>query len=301
MRYLEETGKQETEEELFEPEEIEEPETEEVSDQELEKAVEEERVSFINRLPKIKAYRNKKMFRRLILLLMLFLVPLLATIYYISPLSRLSAITVKGNQKVSAELIIEGSELQVHEEIWKQYFDREVAIDKIQTASPRIKNANITISQFNQLQIDVQEFEEIAVLVRGQEYLPILENGSILEEPQSDAGQDKLIFEGFSDEEKILQTLNAYQTLEKEIQEGISQVKYAPDSNNDQLLNLYMNDGNQVIVNISNMASQMRYYPQVAREMDDKGIIDMEVGIFAYPYPDSEATEEESNETDLNF
>jgi len=40
------------------------------------------------------------------------------------------------------------------------------------------------------------------------------------------------------------------------------------------------------------MSSQMKYYPQVAKEMDEKGVIDMEVGIFAYPYQTSESTTE---------
>ena len=44
------------------------------------------------------------------------------------------------------------------------------------------------------------------------------------------------------------------------------------------------------IVIDSNMASQMKYYPQVVKDMDEKGIIDMEVGIFAYPYPDAKDT-----------
>lgn len=241
------------------------------------------------------------MYRRLGLLLLLFFLPLIATIYYISPLNSVSKITVEGNQKVTSEQILKESDLQVHESLWQQYFDREVAEKNIISESTRIKSADITLVHLNQLNIKVEEYEEIALLVKGQTYLPILETGQVIDEPQEEADKNKLIFEDFSDESKILKTLEEYQKLAKEIQEGISQVKYAPSKNNDQLLTLYMNDGNQVIVNISNLASQMKYYPQVAKEMDEKGIIDMEVGIFAYPYPTSESTNEESNETDLNF
>ncbi|MBA0948564.1 cell division protein FtsQ, partial [Enterococcus gallinarum] len=65
---------------------------------------------------------------------------------------------------------------------------------------------------------------------------------------------------------------------------------------NKNLIQLNMNDGNQVIVNIQNLASQMKYYPQVAKEMKEKGVIDMEVGIFSYPY--SESKKENGGATD---
>ncbi len=60
-----------------------------------------------------------------------------------------------------------------------------------------------------------------------------------------------------------------------------------------------MNDGNQVIVNINNLANQMKYYSQVAKDMDEKGVIDMEVGIFSHPYGSTQETEEsgQSEET----
>lgn len=257
---------------------------------------ESERISFADRLPKLKEYRNKQLYQRLLLLTLLFLVPLLATVYWISPLNQLAEVTVKGNQKVSDDAIINASNLEIHESLWSQFFERQSAAAKIKKQVPRIDDVTITIDHLNQFAIDVTEHQEVALLVKGKEYLPILDNGLIIDEPQKEASQDKVIFEGFKEEAKILETLTAYHKLAKEIQEGISQIKYAPTAKNDQLLNLYMNDGNQVIVNISNMASQMKYYAQVAKELDGKGIVDMEVGIFAYPYPTSDSSNDESSQ-----
>jgi hypothetical protein len=39
--------------------------------------------------------------------------------------------------------------------------------------------------------------------------------------------------------------------------------------------NVYMNDGNRVIVNISDLSEKMAYYSQVAEQMDKPGIVDM--------------------------
>lgn len=290
LLYLEKTGQVDPTIQL-EEEEIEEA-TDEVEVSEEIQEETDERVSFADRLPKIKEYRSKKLYQRLFLLILLFLFPLLGTLYYISPLSKVSAITVVGNQKVPTETIVNESNLKNDESLWAQFFNRKTTVQQIKEKAPRVENATIQIVHWNQLQINVTEYQEVAWLVEGKEYLPILASGYVIQEPQKEAGQDKVIFEGFKDKKVILRALKAYDKLPKEIQEGISQVKYAPTKSNDQLLNLYMNDGNQVIVNISNMSSQMEYYPQVAKEMDKKGVIDMEVGIFAYPYQVSESTTE---------
>ena len=305
LRYLEEHGNLEealveeteaetsteesiAEEALFEVEEIKNQDEAETEDSEDEQP--EGRVSFMERLPKIQAYRNKQLYQRLGLLILLFLIPLLVTLYYISPLNALEKLTVTGNKNVATDVIIKDSKLTLNENLWHQYFNRDQAAAAIKQESPRIKNVKITLTHFNQLDIAITEHSEVAMLVKGKSYFPILENGVIVEEGMKEPAADKLIFENFSDKQQILDTLKAYQSLSPEIQERVSQVKYAPSKSNDQLLNVYMNDGNQVIVNISNMASQMKYYPQVVKEMDEKGIVDMEVGIFAYPYPDSKDT-----------
>lgn len=295
LLYLEKTGQVDSTIQLEEEEKIEES-TDEVEVSEEIQEESDERVSFADRLPKIKEYRSKKLYQRLLLLILLFLLPLLGTLYYISPLSKVSAITVMGNQKVPTETIVNESNLKNDESLWAQFFNRKTTVQQIKEKAPRVEHATIQIVHWNQLQINVTEYQEVAWLVEGKEYLPILASGYVIQEPQKEAGQGKVIFEGFKDKKVILRTLKAYDKLPKEIQEGISQVKYAPTKSNDQLLNLYMNDGNQVIVNISNMSSQMEYYPQVAKEMDKKGVIDMEVGIFAYPYQVSESTIETTAE-----
>jgi Cell division septal protein len=282
---------------LFEVEEIDNQVTEE-AEAETSEEESEHRISFMERLPKIQAYRNKQLYQRLGLLILLFLIPLLVTVYYISPLNALEKLTVTGNKNVATDVIIKDSKLTINDNLWHQYFNRELAAEEIKKQSPRIKKVNITLNHLNQLNIAVTEYSEVAILVKGKSYFPILENGVIVEEGKSEPDANKLIFENFSDKEQILATLKAYQSLSPEIQERVSQVKYAPSKNNDQLLNVYMNDGNQVIVNISNMASQMKYYPQVVKEMDEKGIIDMEVGIFSYPYPDTKETSESAEQTE---
>lgn len=247
--------------------------------------------SFSDRLPNLKKYRNSVLMRRLLVIISILMIPLLLVIYYVSPLSKLANVTVSGNQTVDATGVIEASGLKLSGEIWPQFIERNEAQEAIKTAYPRVKTATITFVPLNKFTIQIQEFATVALLGVDNSYSPILENGVVLEEKTDQAETGLPILENFTDKEKIKETLLAYQKLSAEIKAGISQIKYAPRNTNDELLNIYMDDGNQVIVNISNMVSQMQFYPQIVKDLSEKSVIDMEVGIFTYPIDQTETTE----------
>lgn len=257
--------------------------------------------SFSDHLPNFKAYRDKKLRKRLLILVVIFLVPLLGSLYYISPLSKVSAVIVAENPLTPKEALIESSQIVKNERLWPQFFARQRIATAIEKANPRVKKATITLQQWNQLHLHVEEYSESAYLVKGNDYLPILENGTILQEPQKEVTKGRVIVENFTDETLILETLKQYKELPEEIQDAISQITYAPSKNNEELLTIFMNDGNQVIVGISKLADHMKYYLQVAKEMSEKGVIDMEVGIYSYPYPSNETEKEENTESSESF
>lgn len=257
--------------------------------------------SFSDHLPNFKAYRDKKLRKRLLILVVIFLVPLLGSLYYISPLSKVSAVVVAENPLTPKEALIESSQIVKNERLWPQFFARQRIATAIEKANPRVKKATITLQQWNQLHLHVEEYSESAYLVKGNDYLPILENGTILQEPQKEVTKGRVIVENFTDETLILETLKQYKELPEEIQDAISQITYAPSKKNEELLTIFMNDGNQVIVGISKLADHMKYYLQVAKEMSEKGVIDMEVGIYSYSYPSNETEKEENTKSSESF
>ena len=258
-------------------------------------------LSFSKKLPNLQAYRDKKLRKRLILLVLLFSVPLAGSLYYISPLSNLSAVQVEAQQKVTKETILKTADFAIGERLWPQFFNRQEIAKKVTTENPRIKKTTITLKDWNKFAIQVKEYEEVAYLVKGNQYLPILENGKIVQEPIKKIDNRHVILESFSKESQILATLKEYEKLPTEIQNSISQIKRTPSKKNDELITLFMNDGNQVFVNISDFSKQMKYYLQVAKEMKDKGVIDMEVGIYTYPYAEKEEETTESSQSEESF
>ncbi|WP_430609854.1 cell division protein FtsQ/DivIB [Enterococcus sp. DIV0876] len=270
-------------------------------DPEEKEQVDEQPRSFADRLPNLKHYRNRLLIRRLALIIGILMVPLLVVLYFVSPLSRLTEVTVKGNQDVSQEEIIVDSDLTINEDLWPQFLGRNKREAAIEKAIPRIKQATISLVGLNHFEISVQEYEEVALLAQDDTYAAILENGVVLSETSDQPIEGLPILEDFTDETQIKAVLTAYQKLSQELQDGISQIKSTPRESNTELLTLFMNDGNQIIVNISNMASQMQYYPQIASDLKEASIVDMEVGIFTYPISstkEDDAKTEQSEDAD---
>ena len=308
-KILKKNQEQEESESLAEPsEEVEQQENQEQEKNERpmieilssEKSTERtrENISFSDKLPKMKDYRQRKLYRRLALIISLFLIPLVGCIYYISPLGQLAKVDVIHNQQVPSEQIVKTANFKINEPLWEQYFSRQSAIQKIQKISPWIKAVNVKIVHFNQFQINVTEYHRVAYLLTGDKYYDILENGQVLKNPIT---QDQLqsglpILEGFTSKKLILKTLKAYHKLPEEFKQSISQIKSTPRAENDQLLTLNMSDQNQVLINIDQLTKKLPYYAKVASNMQEPGIVDMEVGLFTYPYPKEEKKTGDSSE-----
>ncbi len=253
--------------------------------------------SFLNRLPNLKNQRNKVLYRRLALIITILGIPLVFLIYYVSPYSKLQAVSVSGNENVAAQTAIEDTKLTMGANVWKQYWHKGEYIKHLKEEQPRIENAQISFKTLNTFTLKVKEYKEIALLTKNNQYYPVMENGTVLKEKVANPTKNLPILEGFSDNEKIKSLATEYNKLSAELQKAISEIKYTPRNSNKNLIQLNMNDGNQVIVTIQNLASQMKYYAQVAKDMTEKGVIDMEVGIFSYPYTESSEEAEQVSGT----
>lgn len=290
-------------------EEVEETVTEEqvLEDVSQEENLEEEQIdsenqqknsyeSFADRLPNVKKIRNKRLYRRLTLIISIFMIAILIALYFVSPLSKLGAITVSGNQDIASQNIIQQSHLVKGDSLWGQFNDRKLCEEKIERQLPRVKKASISLSGLNSFKITVEEYKVVALEASNGEYHPILENGKILSEKTSAPESDLPIFANFKDQSIIKNLMDSYNQLPENIKENISEIRYSPSKVNKELVNLHMKDTNIVIVNISQMVEKMAYYDKVASQMEKHGTIDMEVGIFSYPF-ETDPSNESGNET----
>ena len=97
-------------------------------------------VSLEDRIPKLKQRRKKKANRRAIALLSVFFLLLIFVLYFLSPLSNVKKINVKGNVYTSENIIVETSGLSTDTTIWK--VDKEEikeTLEMVYKRFPRLK------------------------------------------------------------------------------------------------------------------------------------------------------------------
>ncbi|KPN13566.1 dihydropteridine reductase [Bacillus australimaris] len=236
-------------------------------------------VNIEERIPKIKEQRKQKANRRLISFILLFFIMVLIIIYLQTPISKISSLTITGNEHVSTKQLVKLSQIKEGEtEFWN--LNKDITTDHIKQ-NKLIKSVIIKKHFPNKVSIAVKEYANIAYLQKGNLYYELLENGTALPEEvtPSHAGP---IFVDWDNKEKLKQTVKSLNKLPASIQELISEVYYVPTSSNQWLVKFYMNDGNTVIASIKTFADKMRTYPAIVKELSpsEKGTIHMEVATY---------------------
>lgn len=255
-------------------------------------------ISLEDRVPKIKQARRRKANRTLIILLLLFFSLIGLIIYFQSPFSHVSKISVNGNYHYSTEEIIRQSGISNETNIWKM---NKTDIANHLMKLDQIKSARIDIKLPNQVVIDIREYHRIAHVMKENYFLPVLENGDILEnEKTKDLSNNGLLLFGFEDESILKKMIEQLQQLPEEVLNAISEIHHVPKEMDAYQITLFMNDGFEVRATLRSFSEKMVHYPSIIGQLDPnkKGMIDLEVGSFFKEYQSFEEEDEVEIETE---
>lgn len=258
---------------------------------------EEKVVSIEDRIPKLREARRKKSNRRLIFYICLFFSLIAVVVYLQSPLSHVKDIRVNGNQYMSSEAIIAQTELSKSVNFWG--FKKADIEEKLKAVS-EIKEVSVERVFPNHIEIDIVEFRKIAYINEGEFFQPVLENGTILNSLKiTDYQGDAPLLYQFTDEEHLLLFIEELASLSETITDHISEIYWVPTESNPFLVELYMNDGFNVIVSIRQFSNQMASYPSIVSQLDEtKGTIEMGAGgaIFYTDHDEESEVDQDSEE-----
>ena len=99
--------------------------------------------------------------------------------YLISPLGRVQEIFVEGAAYVPEQTIIDASRISGKVTALGVMTNSKDIEGYISSKLPQIKEASITLGNFNDITITVQEYKTIAYVYSGKTYYTVLENGVI--------------------------------------------------------------------------------------------------------------------------
>ncbi|MDN7244270.1 FtsQ-type POTRA domain-containing protein [Planococcus shenhongbingii] len=235
------------------------------------------------RIPTLRERRKKRTNRKFVALLFIFLVLLGVLLYSQTKYSKIQDIHVTGAELYNEEEYQRLSELTIGDSMWS-FSEKE--IEKNLNELEWVEKSSVNKKWLTGVEIEIQEFEGIGYLDKGNSYQMVLSNGFPLEKPVEAVSGP--IFSNFDDDKNRTELVSQLTEVKPVVYNLISQIILKPSEERTAFVTLYMNDGNEVRGLLSSLAEKLNYYPSVVAQLEDgqKGVIDMEVGIFFRSYDD---------------
>lgn len=235
----------------------------------------------------VKPEKNKKKskgIRNATLLKGIFIVCAGWSLYFISPLSKVSEIEVVGLEQVPIELVQEKDGIVKGQSIWTVLANRYKTAESLKEASPKIKNASVELLAWNKMRLNIEENPAVGYYRSEDNSYELLADGQVIETENNLSSKDYPELVQFTQE-------NQYQSLAKQLNKvssgiikEIAQIQYPNDSKNHLKIYLKMKDGNRVIGTLKDIGDKLPYYPSISKQLNGKkGTVDMEVGIYFTP------------------
>lgn len=234
-----------------------------------------------DRIPSLRKKRKRKANKKFLLLVAIFLLVLLALLYFQSPLSDIQKISINQTTLNDAELYKEQSGLSVGQSFWSF---RTADIERNLLEITGVKEVSVSRENWNDVEITLKEWKPIAYIENKLQYDLLLENGDRMATKDTEALLHAPILLGFNEPNIIERMIEQLQAMDYSEFEMISELRYKGEDK----IEVFMNDGYEVHAAILGFADKMSYYPDIIAQLPEgeKGILDMEIGVYFKTYTD---------------
>lgn len=229
---------------------------------------------------------------RYILIIIIHLFFVLFWGYLISPLSKVDTISVEGNQDVYVQDIIDESGIVTGDSLFKTKQSFAEIEKNIFAQLPQISSAKLSIDEMNKIIIQVDEFKTVAYIAEEESYLRVLENGRVLDNLYTISIGNQLVLSKFKEGEALNLMIEELKKVEAPILNLISEIELTKTDNNPLFIQVYMNNGSRILSNIPEFSEKIHYYPKMVQAVEgQRGVFDMEAGVYFTPFIDGESEE----------
>ncbi|BAQ10430.1 cell-division initiation protein [Bacillus sp. OxB-1] len=248
------------------------------------------------RIPSMRKKRRRRTNKKFLFILTVFVLALLAVLYFQSSYSKLDQIHVVGAQLHDSEDYVKQSGLLEGDPVWG------FGIEEIEQAVSRmdgVRKVEVSRKWLRDAEIAVVEWKPVAYLFDGTQYELLLENGDLFKEGVK-METEAPILNNFDDAAIREEMTGQLLQVDSDVYDAISEIIYEGTEDDSDRLRVYMNDGYEVRAVISSFADKMNYYPQVTAQLQghEKGVIDMEVGTYFTPFSEMYGLNEEGESID---
>ncbi|MCE4993432.1 cell division protein FtsQ/DivIB [Staphylococcus xylosus] len=225
---------------------------------------------------------------------------ILILIYMFTPLSKISSVEISGNNNTSKNTINKAINVKDNSRMYT--YSTTNAQNKLEE-STLINSAEVKKHFPNKLTVKVSEKQIVALTKKKDKYVPVLEDGTELEDYDGNATDNGPILEGFEKDkkEKIIQALSE---MPAKVRGMIAEIKFDPQENAQNQIKLFTTDDIQILGNLNTIGKKMKYYPQMSQSLErdesgklkKAGYIDLSVGASFIPYSGGSNTKSSSDQ-----
>ncbi|WP_203246145.1 cell division protein FtsQ/DivIB [Sporosarcina beigongshangi] len=249
------------------------------------------------RIPSMREKRRRKTNKKFLFMLIIFVVALLAILYFQSDLSKIGDIHVKGAGLHESSFYEEQSGLTMDNPLWS------FNISNVENRLMDIKGVEeVVVSRkwLRNIEIVITEWNTVAYLEENGQYSLLLENGDTFPTGVLLREAEAPILNNFTNEDSLKRMSAQLLKMESDVYHLISEIIFDGAAEDEDSITVYMVDGFEVRAIISTFAEKMAFYPEVTAQLKDyeKGVIDMEVGTFFVPFTKMYGLPDEEEEVD---
>lgn len=235
------------------------------------------------RIPSLREKRRRKTNKKFLFMLTVFVVALLAILYFQSPLSKLETIKVSGAVLHEQAFYEEQSGLTIENSLWSfSTSDIEASMEKIEG----VQKVSVSRVWFRNIEIVINEWKTVAYLEDGGQYSLLLESGETFPTGMLLPEAESPVLNNFKNPDTRKRMTAQLLKMDDTVYHLISEIIVTGDEKDSDSITVYMDDGFEVRAFISTFAEKMAYYPDVTAQLNsyEKGVIDIEVGTFFTPF-----------------
>lgn len=236
------------------------------------------------KLPQLQKHRRWQLTWHLLVIVLIFGNLLVGLLYYVSPLAHVGELSVTGVKITAAQDVINASQLSSKSYVVPTILQQKQIEQKMRKKIPALKKVSIKFTQWNHGRINVVEQQTVGFFAKKNGYQRIFSNGAVDKAILSKPIGNFPVYAGFKSGKTLNQVVELYAKMPNQIQNAISEIKADPSKSNPYRIHLYMNDGNEVLVDSRTVISRLKYYGNIVSQTQEKGIVDLEVGAFFVPF-----------------
>ncbi|WP_338214654.1 cell division protein FtsQ/DivIB [Companilactobacillus muriivasis] len=227
------------------------------------------------RLKRIRISKNGLIF------IIVFVIVLIA--YFGSSLSKVRNINVKGVNDLGAQQVINATKIDDNSTLLNVFLHHKTIAKETERKLPSIKSISFGTHNMRDLTIKVSEHPTLGFINKNGGYYRIINNGKVINQKMSSPIGNYPTYSGFS-ASRLKKMSNIYAELPSNVKTNVSEFYNAPTKLNPYRIKIDMNDGNKVIADMRTVRTKLKYYPGMAAQMKKKGVIDLEIGAYSYPF-----------------